>query len=203
MAHLRLYVAIPVFLAACEGPPGPSGTIGAQGGPGAAGAQGPQGNVGPTGPAGPAGTDGRAYVYVDAVGTLAPPDLLHIDDDGYIWHVHYETGTVANGATAALTYYADPDCAGAVYVGTAAAPRTPFKVLGATAWHVRPDDLVAPNVNDTTTWPTRRSYRAPNLTCNNDPAAPVYALPLAEIEVHAEIDPPDLGLVGPLHMERP
>ena len=199
--------AVALFvLAGCAGTPGADGApgpAGPRGEEGPAGPQGPQGEPGPAGVDGSSSGGGAPYQWVDATGeeAFAGPDTLYIDDDGWAWPISTETGAPTSLATKLPVYYADPGCTGVAYVAPST-PRSPFRIADDTAWYVRPDDYASSlNVSDIQTWPSVSSYRPDDTTCSPF-VSRTYGIPLASMERHPEIVPPDLGLVGPLHPER-
>lgn len=179
------------------------------------GRDGRDGAPGATGPAGADGADGADGIdgddsplgphWVDAAGAIATltAEAVHVDDEGLVWYLDTETGAAYGygagplAAKAPNVYASGAACAGTLYVSDAPSPRVPFHLAGGdSAWFVRPDDLALSTATST----AYQSYGIPGACYSNSPG--IYSLiPVSEFERRGTLAPPNLGLLGPLHLE--
>ena len=182
-----------------------AGCAGANGGDGKNGGNGADGKDGDTGPAGeqgepgPAGASAAAYRWVDAVGEeVSPtPDLLYIDDDGYSWFIHQESGEYTVWPSSAM-YYENNDCTGPAFL-TPTTPMVPFVVLAEAEprpIYVRPKGLPLYEV-------CTNSFTVGGAFCNVEVAPRCFdGLSLDEMIPDSPISVPASSWLGPLHRER-
>ena len=156
---------------------------------------------GKDGPQGPAGPPGPGIVWKDATGAAAegvvanPASgaLLYVDANGSIWKIDAETAALDVVESGIAVQWTNADCTGSAYV-KAPLPRLTFRTLGDSGVRVRGDTTttVAANVASTS--------RA-------DGGCDVLPQPIAQamilLPAASPLDAPALGLVAPLHPERP
>lgn len=190
---LLVFLAFGCVREGIDGAPGPAGPPGVDGIDGAQGAPGVNGIDGSDMPPGPHWVDSN-----DVAATITT-DLVSVDDLGLVWGIDVETGDTygIDGDDSVHTFYSGANCTGTVYVATAPAPLEPFRACGVDgAWHIRPRDLRLSDATLTpyaSVWTPTQCYNAPGTA---------KLMRIAAFDRDDGIDPPDLGLVGPLRIVR-
>lgn len=139
----------------------------------------------------------HGLVWVDAAGAVAGygAELAYVDPDGLVWSVDPETGqpsTSRHAEVAAVRYWSEPGCAGAVLISVAEPPlpRVPFRLPWSPSLWVRDDAARAERLTARSTV----SYGGCVDAVVTGPFIPGAAF--AEVA-----GPPHLPFTGPLHIE--